>query len=108
MTISKPIAALVPVAATAHNLGLDRAFQQHHMNLKTWKLIKALLVSLGVFGVSVFSILQGADPTVTAVVAIATVALLNGIEAAELAAAMAEVQAGRGGSTSDGGSDDER
>lgn len=61
------------------------------MNLRTWKTIKAGLVTLALFLFGVFAITQGADPTTTFTLTAIVAALLNGVEFAELAAAMAQV-----------------
>lgn len=62
------------------------------MDLARWKAIKTTLVSLAILGFATFATLQGADPTLTAAVAIPVVGLVAGIEFSELVAAMAESQ----------------
>lgn len=62
------------------------------MDLARWKALKTTFVSLAILGFAAFAVLQGADPTLTATVAIPVVGLVAGIEFSELVAAMADVE----------------
>jgi hypothetical protein len=62
------------------------------MNLKRWKLLKSVVLSLAVLVFAVFAILQGADPTAVAIPAIITATLVAGVEYSELVAVWAETQ----------------
>jgi hypothetical protein len=72
------------------------------VTLRRYKLAKILVATIIVGGLTAFGILEGADPTVVAPLGILSIALLNGIEVAELASAYAEVRNVADGS-SDGG-----
>lgn len=77
-----------PAAVTAHTLQLDDFLMNTDISLdiKRWKVIKGAFVSAWVVGLAAYAIHSGAEPTATALLAIATIALLNGVEASELVA----------------------
>lgn len=60
------------------------------MDIKRWKLLKAVVVDLLVFILGLFSIHQGADPTVTGIAALSVIGLHNGLELSELVALYSE------------------
>lgn len=62
------------------------------MNLKVWKVIKNLVVSLAIIGFAIFSVSEGADPLQVFTLASIVLALVNGMELSEFYAAWAEVQ----------------
>jgi hypothetical protein len=62
------------------------------MNLRKWKLARAVFVTVAVFVFTTFAISEGAEPTTTGVLALLLVALLNGIDLAELMSVWAEVR----------------
>ena len=64
------------------------------MNLKTWKVIKNLVVSIAIVGFAIFAIGEGADPLQVFSLAIVVIGLVNGMELSEFYAAWAEVQTG--------------
>lgn len=64
------------------------------MSSRKWKAIKGTFVSLWVVLLAAYAIHSGAEPTMTALLAVATVALINGIEASELLAAYGELTGG--------------
>jgi len=74
------------------------------ITLRRYKLAKILVATLIVGGLTAYGISEGADPTVAVSLAIPSIALLNGIELAELAAAYAEARK----LTSDGGGGPDR
>lgn len=55
--------------------------------LQTLKVIRAIVLNLLLAGFGAFAIIQGADPTVTAVLTITALGLVNGIEVSEWIAA---------------------
>ena len=70
------------------------------VTLRRYKFAKILIATLIVGGLTAYGISEGADPTVAVSLAVPSIALLNGIEVAELASAYAEsrnVSEGRGG-----------
>ena len=76
------------------------------MNLKTWKVLKNLVISIAIVGFGVFAIGEGADPMHVFSLGIIVLGLVNGMELSEFYAAWAEVQAGDSGdSTSDSDTD---
>lgn len=83
-------AAHCPTSVRKANRALDIRLRKHHMDLARWKAFKTTLVSLAILGFATFATVQGADPTLTAVVAIPVVGLVAGIEFSELVAAMGE------------------
>jgi|APHM01.1.fsa_nt_gi hypothetical protein len=54
--------------------------------LKTLKIVRSIIVNLGIIGVSAYSLLEGADPTWVGIVGIVTLGLYNGVEVADYAA----------------------
>ena len=62
------------------------------MNLRTWKVIKNLIVSIAIVGFAIFAIGEGADPLQVFSLAIIVLGLVNGMEVSEFYAAWAEVQ----------------
>jgi len=87
-------AARCPASVRSANRALDTELRDHHMDLARWKLAKTTIVSLAIIGLATFAILQDADPTLTAAVAIPVVGLVAGIEFSELVAAMADADGG--------------
>jgi hypothetical protein len=75
-----------PRAVIDHNLQLARIA---HMDIRKLKAIKAAIVSLAILAVALFAIHSGGDPTTIAWIALAGLALINGIEVGELLAVMA-------------------
>jgi hypothetical protein len=65
------------------------------MNLKTWKVLKNLIISLAIVGFGVFTIGEGANPMHVFSLGIIILGLVNGMELSEFYAAWAEVQAER-------------
>ena len=83
-----------------HNLtttaGYNRALDSFlhrikYMNLKRWKIIKSVLLSLAVLGFATYAIMQGADPTTIGLPAVIMAGLIAGVELSEYVAAFAEV-----------------
>ncbi|MFW5978295.1 MAG: hypothetical protein ACOCP2_03575 [Halohasta sp.] len=62
-----------------------------HMSVKRWKIAKALVATTMIIAFAGFAIEQGADPTTTAWLALATAALINGIEMSELVAVWSDI-----------------
>jgi len=54
--------------------------------LKTLKILRAIVVNLGVIGIAFFAILRGGDPTLLGSLAVATLGLYNGLELSDYAA----------------------
>jgi len=65
------------------------------MNLKTWKVLKNIVVSLAIVGFAVFSVTEGADPLRVFSLGIIVLGLVNGMELSEFYAAWAEVQSAK-------------
>lgn len=64
--------------------------------LKALKIIRAIVVNLGIIGISAYSVSQGGDPTIIGVLALFTLGTYNGLELSDYAAllqAYQEVQA---------------
>jgi len=65
--------------------------------LKTLKIIRSMIVNLGIIGITLFALVEtAAEPTAVALLGIATLGLYNGVEVADyaaLATAFAEVKA---------------
>lgn len=92
----------VPASSTEANRRLDVTLQRYlDMDLRTWKTIKAGLVTLALFAFGVYSVNQGAEPTTTFAVAATVSALLNGVELAELVAALADSKGSGASNASD-------
>lgn len=101
---------LIPTSCTEANVALDRRLRGEHsgMSLKSYKILKSLVVSLAVLAFAAAMILAGgADPTLTAVAALALVAVLNGIELSEYLDAVASIQEARALQAQDDDSADE-
>ena len=62
------------------------------MNLKTWKVLKNLVISVAIVGFGVFTIGEGANPTHVFSLGIIVLGLVNGMELGEFYAAWADVQ----------------
>lgn len=63
--------------------------------LKTLKILRSIIVNLGIIGVTLYALLTGADTTLIATVGVITLGLYNGVEVADYAAlaqAFAEVK----------------
>ena len=63
--------------------------------LKGLKILRSIIVNLGVIGISLFALTEGADPTLVGLGALLVLGGYNGVEAADCAAlaqAIAEVQ----------------
>ena len=54
--------------------------------LKTLKILRAIVVNLGVIGIALYAILRGGDPTLLGSLAVATLGLYNGLELSDYAA----------------------
>jgi len=65
------------------------------LNLKRWKVIRSTITTVAVFGLAVFAIDAGAEPTSTAIVALLVAAALNGVDLMELASIWREVETER-------------
>jgi len=64
--------------------------------LKTLKILRSIIVNVGIIGIGVYSIAEGGDPLVIGLVALVTLGLYNGLEISDYAAmlqAYREVQA---------------
>jgi hypothetical protein len=85
---------IVPEPVRKFNVRLDRALRDlsPNVNLRKWKLARGLVVTVAVVAFATFAILRGAEPTTTALFALVLVALLNGIDLAELVSVWAEVR----------------
>jgi hypothetical protein len=85
---------LVPQAVRRWNIRLDACLRHHwdNVNLRKWKLARAGVVTVAVFAFATYAIAEGAEPTTTALFALVMVALLNGIDLAELLSVWAEVR----------------
>ena len=70
------------------------------MNLKTWKVLKNLVISVAIVGFGVFAIDEGANPTHVFSLGIIVLGLVNGMELGEFYAAWADVQSSSSNSTS--------
>jgi hypothetical protein len=74
--------------------------------LKTLKILRSIIVNLGIIGVTLFALLgTSADATLIATVGIITLGLYNGVEVADYAAlaqAFAEVKKSEQGQGNDG------
>lgn len=64
------------------------------MNLKAWKVLKNLVISVAIVGFGVFAIGEGANPMHVFSLGIIVLGLVNGMELGEFYAAWAEVQSG--------------
>ena len=62
------------------------------MNLKTWKVLKNLVISVAIVGFGVFAIGEGANPMHVFSLGIIVLGLVNGMELGEFYAAWADVQ----------------
>lgn len=62
------------------------------MNLKAWKVLENLVVSLAIVSFGIFSVVEGADPLQVFSLGIIVLGLVNGMELSEFYAAWAEVQ----------------
>jgi len=87
--------SIVPDAVTRQNCAVDHYIKTRWapMNLKTWKVLKNLVVSIGIIGFAIFAIGEGADALQVFSLAIIVLGLVNGMELSEFYAAWAEVQA---------------
>ena len=72
------------------------------MNLKTWKVLKNLVISISIIGFGIFAIGEGADALQVFTLAIIVLGLVNGMELSEFYAAWAEVEAGDSDDTDSG------
>jgi len=92
---------------TAHNNGGDLEMA------KKLRIIRSIVVNLGMIGITVFALTEGADPTIVGGGGLLSIALYNGVEVADYIAlmqAISEVQApaesgGDSGSGETGGDD---
>ena len=84
----RPRQTLVPEEVCRFNERFDRSLRATipGMDFKRWKALRITLVTAGVLSFAAWVISQGADPTATGLLSIFVVALLNGIDAVELAA----------------------
>jgi hypothetical protein len=83
---------IVPATVTAHNRRLEARLQMSGLSLKTWKVLKALLISVAVLSFAGLTILEGAEPTTVGVIALLLVAMINGIDVVEVVAVLADVR----------------
>ena len=70
------------------------------------RILRAIVVNVGLIGITVFALSEGADPTLVGTSGILSLALYNGVEVADYIAlmqAMSEVKAGAGGDSGGGG-----
>lgn len=66
--------------------------------LRTLKILRSLVVNCGIIGVTLYSLINGADATFIGVIGILTLGLYNGVEVADYAAlaqAFVEVKQGQ-------------
>jgi len=92
---------------TAHNNGGDLEMA------KKLRIVRSIVVNLGLIGITVFALAEGADPTIVGGFGLIAIASYNGVEVADYIAlmqAISEVQApaesGGGGGSGGDGSDD--
>ena len=64
-----------------------------HMSLKSYKILKATVLSLGVFAYGLFMVRSGANPDLALILTVALLAGINGIELREYLNAVAEAAA---------------
>lgn len=76
----------------AHYIRLDQWSKRHGMTLKQVKIAKNTILSICILAFAWVSVNNGADPNLTFTLAIGIVALLNGVDLAELWAVWGEVQ----------------
>lgn len=88
-----------PTSVVDHNQQLSTLA---HMDIRKWKALKATAVSLFVALLAAYTINQGADPDSIGRIALATLALVNGIELGEL---LAVLQTQTNPESQDGGDD---
>lgn len=80
----------------AHNRKLDRLLRRWPpMNLKVYKLLKNILVSIGIIAFAFYAVGEGADPQPVFSGVVIVLALVNGVELPELYAAYAQVSSDR-------------
>jgi len=93
---TKTTSSTVPDAVTRQNCAVDHYLRNRWppMNLKTWKVLKNLVISIAIVGFGVFAIGEGADPMHVFSLGIIVLGLVNGMELSEFYAAWAEVQSG--------------
>ena len=60
--------------------------------LKALKLLRAIIVNLGIIGISTYSVAQGGDPTILGILALFTLGTYNGLEISDYAAMLQAVQ----------------
>jgi|GEM_PF-2244793 len=84
----------VPTEVVRQNRLLDARLRERWppMNLKAWKVLKNLVVSLAIVGFGIFSVVEGADPLRVFSLGIVVLGLVNGMELSEFYAAWAQVQ----------------
>jgi len=73
--------------------------------LKLLKVVRSIIVNLGIIGVTLYTIFEGADPTWVGLMGLLVLGAYNGVEVADYAAlaqAFAEVRA-QDGQSDDGG-----
>ena len=54
--------------------------------LKALKIIRAIIVNLGIIGISAYSVFEGGDPTVIGILSLFTLGTYNGLELSDYAA----------------------
>ena len=80
-----------PETNAEYNRQLAQVLSRYpHMNLKRWKIIKSVILSLAVLSFGGFAILEGADPTTIGIPALFLAALIAGVEWSEAIAILAE------------------
>jgi hypothetical protein len=86
LVVLSAVATLVPASVVQRNQTLDRRLRRHNMTLGKWKALKNGMVSVLVLGFASFAILQGAPVGATALLALAIVGTMNGLDYAEFIA----------------------
>lgn len=74
------------------------------MSLKTYKVLKSLLVSAFIFVLGLYALSEGSDPTPTIIATTAAIMVVNGFELSEWVAAREQLLTGQ--QSDDGGGDD--
>jgi hypothetical protein len=80
-----------PETTDEYNKRLDTVLHRiKYMNIKRWKILKSIVLSIAVLLFAGYAIQNGADATTVAVPAIITAGLIAGIELSEYLAVWAE------------------
>jgi len=91
---TKNTSSTVPESVTRQNCRIDHYLRERWppMNLKTWKVLKNLVISVAIVGFGVIAIDEGANPMHVFSLGIIVLGLVNGMELGEFYAAWADVQ----------------